>query len=126
MKCMLVFFCLFILLSNSSYSQTKAFIDKETKQFHLVADIRKDHRIFGYSSPDTNSNKLILFSIFTNDVKNNPHNLPLGAYYQTSDLDPDHKILYRSVVKKFVMLSYVAERTITPVYVLRKFVTIDK
>lgn len=53
---------------------------------HISANMRLDHRIFGFDQPNTNSKRLFLFSIFTDDVKDNPFNFPLGAYYDSSDL----------------------------------------
>jgi hypothetical protein len=47
----------------------------------------RDHRFFGYSKPGIHSKRLILFSIFTNDVEGNPYHLPYGAYYNSSDMD---------------------------------------
>ena len=53
----------------------------------LEADMKKDHRVFGYESASVKSAKLILFSIFTTDVENNRGRLRYGAYYQTSNMD---------------------------------------
>ncbi len=64
----------------------KASISKKDSSVDLTANMKLDHRIFGYEKPDTSSKKKILLSIFTDDVKNNPFNLPDGAYYSTSDM----------------------------------------
>ncbi len=56
----------------------------------LIADIKKDHRIFGFKDPNIKSKKLILFSIWTHDVEGNPCDCIFGSYYQTlgvKDLD---------------------------------------
>ncbi len=66
---------------------TKAYVDLDDKNFVLWADMKMDHRFYGYEKPDVNSKKLILFSIFTNDVEGNPFDLPLGAYYSTADME---------------------------------------
>ena len=66
---------------------TKAYLDKETNEIDLWADIKKDHRFYGYEKPDLGSKRLILLSIFTNDVDGNPFDLPLGAYYSTADIE---------------------------------------
>lgn len=42
----------------------------------------KDHRIFGYEKPDTLSKRLLLFSVFTNDVEGNPYGFEMGAHYE--------------------------------------------
>jgi hypothetical protein len=49
--------------------------------------MRRDHRIFGYAAPDTKSERLLLLSIFTSDVENNPFQCKLGAYYDTGGMD---------------------------------------
>lgn len=84
--CTVVIACLF----SECYSQTidsnyleKALVLKSDSTISLTANIRLDYRIFGYSKPDTSSGKMILFSIFTSDVKGNPYKCPLGSYYQT-------------------------------------------
>jgi hypothetical protein len=64
----------------------KLTINKSDSSIWLTANMKLDHRIFGYEKPDVNSRKLILISIFTNDVEGNPYKCPLGSYYQTSDM----------------------------------------
>jgi hypothetical protein len=59
----------------------KAQISKGDSSFFVYNNIRKDYRIFGYQRPDTNSKRLILFSVFTRDVENNPYKCTYGAYY---------------------------------------------
>ncbi len=68
---------------------TKAFIglSRGDSTIHLTANIRQDHRIFGYAQPDINSERLLLLSVFTNDAENNPFGCKLGAYYQTNGMD---------------------------------------
>ena len=120
---------LFLLLATrgAARAQTKAFINKETKSFMLVANMREDHQIYGYSSASLRSKKLLLFSIFTSDVKGNPHRLPLGAYYETSGLKEGDQINFVSDGPAgFVKLSFVsAGHGATPFYVQRKFVVFD-
>ena len=61
----------------------KALIEKDSTIF-LFADMKRDHRIYGYKKKDIYSTKMILFSIFTNDVENNPSDCKYGAYYDTN------------------------------------------
>lgn len=81
--------CLFTITYGqklkNDYNQ-KATVSKKDSTIRLTANMKRDHRIFGYLKPDTNSKKMILISIFTNDVKGNPFNCPFGSYYQTSDM----------------------------------------
>lgn len=66
---------------------TKAYVSSSDSLIYLTANIRKDHRIFGYAEPNTNSKRLLLLSVFTNDVENNPFKCELGAYYDTSGME---------------------------------------
>jgi len=62
-------------------------IDKETGFFYLgMNKFESTPLIFGYSSPDKKSKKLICFSSFTKDVENNPYKCALGAYYESDSL----------------------------------------
>lgn len=53
----------------------------------LDLNIRKDHRIFGYEEPNFQSKKVILFSVFTDEVEGNPFVLKHGAFYGTHGMD---------------------------------------
>ncbi|TRW24305.1 hypothetical protein FMM05_10760 [Flavobacterium zepuense] len=65
----------------------KATIFKSDSIIYLNAVMRLDHKIVGYEKPDAKSRKMILLSIFTSDVENNPYNCPFGAYYDTTHMD---------------------------------------
>lgn len=72
----------------------------------LYSDIRSDHRFFGYEKPDVSSKRLILFSIFTNDVENNPFNCRYGAFYETSGMNPK-QLRYVSRSKNFIKTRFI-------------------
>lgn len=72
---------------DSGSKVTKAYVDAKNNHIVLWADIKMDHRFFGFEKPDTNSKRLILFSIFTNDVEGNPFDVPLGSFYSTADIE---------------------------------------
>ncbi|TKC06650.1 hypothetical protein FA048_15710 [Pedobacter polaris] len=61
----------------------RAVISKHDSSFHVYNNIMTDYRIIGYEAPDTTSRKMVLFSIFTSDVKDNPFHCPYGSYYYT-------------------------------------------
>jgi hypothetical protein len=65
----------------------KALISKNDSLIWLVANMKRDHRIFGFEKPNIKSKRIILLSIFTNDVENNPFNLPYGAFYDTTNMN---------------------------------------
>jgi hypothetical protein len=66
---------------------TKAYVSASDSSISLASNMRQDHRIFGYEKPDTKSKRLLLLSVFTNDVENNPFGCELGAYYDTSGME---------------------------------------
>jgi 5-hydroxyisourate hydrolase-like protein (transthyretin family) len=82
---------------------TKAYVrlSEGDSTIYVTANIRKDHRIFGYAKPNIKSEKLILFSVFTNDVEGNPFHCKLGAYYETSGYK-EAVIKYLETVNTFV------------------------
>lgn len=85
----------------------------------LAANMKKDHRIFGYKEMDTSSEKMILFSIFTNEVKNNPFDCKYGAYYETFDVE-DVAFKYMSTQGDFVKIGILKnDRLIDEVYMLK-------
>ena len=62
----------------------RAVVSKAESIFHVYNNIRADHRLIGYESPDTNSKKMVLFSVFTSDVEDNPFHGPYGSYYDSA------------------------------------------
>lgn len=97
----------------------KAYID-ESGQVWLSASMTKEHRIFGYKK-NINSEKLILLSVFTNEVKDNPFNCKYGAYYETSGMK-DLNLTYNSLENKFVKINIVREgKIIDHVFMLKKW-----
>ena len=68
-----------------------------------------EHRFFGYEKPDTTSIKLIVYSAFTDDIENNPHQCSLGAYYSTdmNDLEFDGVIKFISEDENFVKMKFI-------------------
>ncbi len=79
----------------------KASVSGSDSSIWLTANMKLDHRIFGYEKPDTASRKMILISIFTNDVEGNPFKCPFGSYYETGDMT-DMQIKYVSTEGKFI------------------------
>ena len=75
--------------NNKSIIDSKENINKgyifNDSLFDIRADMKKDHSFFGYQKPNITSKKLILFSIFTNDIDGNPFKCELGSYYDMTD-----------------------------------------
>lgn len=106
---------------------TKAYfpLNSGDSTMYLTAYMRKDHRFFGYAHPDIHSDRLILFSIFTNDVQDNPFKCRYGAYYQIVPSDSLH-IKYLSADSNFVRteLTHKTERPVI-VYFEKKWINFE-
>jgi hypothetical protein len=92
---------------------SKATIEKDSTIW-LRADIRRDHRFFGYEKPGVSSRRLILFSIFTNDVENNPFGCTYGSYYDTNGLDDSLKLKFVSRIGNFIRAQLIKADTDRP------------
>lgn len=96
-------------------------ISKQDSSIYLNANMRIDHRIFGYSKPDVKSDRLILLSIFTNDVENNPFKCKLGAYYEMPSVK-DLKLRYIGIYKNFIKVKSIdSKQKETIIYFDKKF-----
>lgn len=105
----------------------KAVIDLNDSSLTVYQNIRADYRIFGYQKPDTNAKKMILFSVFTSDVQDNPYKCPLGAYYYSGAMQ-DAKIKYVKNTGNFVEAHLIKENHIlpTPIYILKDWVEFEE
>jgi hypothetical protein len=106
---------------------TKAFISlKEGDSIiSLTGNIRQAYRIFGYGKPDTKSERLLLLSIFTNDVEKNTFGCKLGAYYDTGGMT-DIKLKYIGTSGDFVKaLAIDKSNKSTTIYFEKKWIEFD-
>lgn len=119
---------LFILITCISWSvisfgQARGIVDKKTKAFAVKAELADHYSVIGFAEPDRGSKKVILFSVFGNEVKDNPMNLPLGAYAETTALKEGERIEFDSESGPFVKLNFIhPDNSITPFYLARSFV----
>lgn len=105
----------------------KAFVSLKNgdSTINLIANIRQDHRIFGYAKPDIKSERLFLLSIFTNDVENNPFGCKLGAYYDTSGME-NLTLKYNSTTGNFVKATATdASNSSTTIYFEKKWIELE-
>ncbi|NTE04450.1 hypothetical protein G6M26_05760 [Agrobacterium tumefaciens] len=103
----------------------KASVNLQDSSLVVYGNIREDYRIFGYEQPDTNSRKLIFFSVFTTDVKGNPYHCPYGAYYATSDMI-NSEIKYLSSTGNFIKANFIKnKKVLTPIYMLKDWVKFE-
>jgi hypothetical protein len=93
-----------ILASGDNITKAFVFLKDGDSSINLTANIRQDHRIFGYAKPDIKSERLLLLSVFTNDVENNPFGCKFGAYYDTNGMD-ELILKYNSTSGNFVKAS---------------------
>lgn len=75
-----------IIASGVDITKAIVFLKEGDSTINLIANIKQDHRIFGYAKPDIKSERLLLLSVFTDDVENNPFGCKLGAYYETAGM----------------------------------------
>jgi len=104
----------------------KAIISLQDSSLVVYGNIREDYRIFGYEKPDTNSRKLIFFSVFTTDVKGNPYRCPYGAYYASTDMI-NSEIKYLSNAGNFIKANFIKDKTVlSPIYILKDWVKFEE
>lgn len=104
----------------------RALIDLKDSSIRVYENIRADYRIFGYKAPDTNSKKLILFSVFTNDVKDNPHHCTYGAYY-SSGVMQNMKMKYVKRTGNFIEAHLISDtELISPLFIHRRWVQFEQ
>jgi len=87
MKNILTLLIIIASLAVSAQEINKATISKTDSIIRLNAVMRLDHKIVGYEKPNVKSRKMIMLSIFTSDVKDNPNHCPFGAYYDTTNMN---------------------------------------
>ncbi|MCH5598647.1 hypothetical protein [Niabella ginsengisoli] len=90
-----------VVASGDNITKAFVFLKDGDSTINLTANIRQDYRIFGYAKPDIKSERLLLLSVFTNDVENNPFGCNLGAYYETGGMD-ELTLKYISTTGNFV------------------------
>ncbi len=90
-----------VVASGDNITKAFVFLKDGDSTINLTANIRQDHRIFGYAKPDISSERLLLLSVFTNDVENNPFGCRLGAYYDTGGLG-ELTLKYISTIGNFI------------------------
>lgn len=97
-------------------------VSKSDKSIDLYMSMRKEYRIFGYQKPNRNSKKMILLSIWTFDVKDNPSNCPFGSYYETASMG-NKQLEYIRMKNSFIEAAILKDKKqITKVYFEKKWV----
>lgn len=104
----------------------KAIVDLQDSTLTVYQNIRADYRIFGYQKPDTNSRKMIFFSVFTPDVEGNPYQCPYGSYYYSGAMQ-NTKIKYVKKTGAFVEAHLIKDNQLlpNPIYFLKNWVEFE-
>ena len=114
-----------VLASGDNITKASVDLKNQDSTINLTANIRKDHRIFGYAKPTVNSERLLLLSVFTNDVEHNPFDCKLGAYYDTAGMK-EMTLKYISTSGKYVKAAAIDKlNNSTTVYFEKKWIEFD-
>ncbi|MBC8984959.1 hypothetical protein H9X96_04130 [Pedobacter sp. N36a] len=106
---------------NAEFIQ-KAIVYRRDSSLNIFGNIRADYRIFGYQKADTNSRKLLLVSVFTSDVKDNPYRCEYGAYYSSSDIE-NTRLKYVRKTGDFIEANLIKNGVIlTPIFFQKNWV----
>ncbi len=93
----------------------QAQISTNDSLFWVSGEIKCDYRIFGYATPNINSKKLILFSVFTKDVEGNPYGCQHGSYYTSSEFE-DKEIKYLKDTGDFVKTIFRSDKNTSVIF----------
>ena len=114
-----------VVASGNNITKAFVFLKDGDSTIDLTANIRQDHRIFGYAKPDIKSERLLLLSVFTNDVENNPFGCKLGAYYDTGGMD-ELTLKYISTNGNFVKATAIDKtNNSTTIYFEKKWIDFE-
>ena len=106
-------------ITDNPYLFNKAYISPTDSIVGVGADMKKDHRFFGYEKPDTTSKRVILFSIFTSDVDGNPFDMELGSHYDTNSIE-DFTLKFLSDDGQFSKIEAIGKNQI--IYIENKWI----
>lgn len=101
-------FIFLLLVASYAMGQMIGRVDKRTKEFYIVSDLKIEYRVFGYQFASEATPKMICFSSHAGDVAANYNNCPLGAYYDTGKMKVGDKIIYLGPYGRFGKMSYVS------------------
>jgi hypothetical protein len=111
---------LFSIVSTLALGQTTGRVDKKTKEFFIVTNPKAEYRIFGYQFPNNTTKKMICFSTYSYDVRDNLNKCPLGSYFDTSFMKEGDRIVYLGIVGTFAKMNYISGRGIKTLFYLPK------
>ena len=111
--------------SGDNITKAFVFLKEGDSTINLTANIRQDHRIFGYAKPDIKSERLLLLSVFTDDVENNPFGCKLGSYYDTGRMK-ELTLKYISATGNFIKaIATDKTKNSTTIYFEKKWIELE-
>lgn len=111
-----------VVTSGDNITKAFVFLKDGDSTINLTANIKQDHRIFGYAKPDIKSERIILLSVFTNDVENNPFGCKLGAFYDTRSMN-ELTLNYITTIGNFVKATATSKtNNSTTIYFEKKWI----
>jgi hypothetical protein len=102
-------FSLILILSISltAIGQTTGRVDKKTKEFFITSTPKAEYKIFGYQFPNISTKKMICFSTYSYDVRDNLNKCPLGSYFDTGFMKEGDRIIFLGMVGSFGKMNYI-------------------
>jgi hypothetical protein len=98
-----------LMVSVTAFGQTVVgHVDKKTKEFFIPSKPKGDYKIFGYQYPNITTQKMICFSSYSYDVRDNLNKCPLGSYFETSFMKEGDRIVYLGMAGSFSKMNYIA------------------
>lgn len=91
--------------NSDEFNKFFMYDDDHTMSLKLVSHMTSRHRILCYDSPSLTANPILLYSIYTSDVQNNPFGFEFGAYYD--EIGPDSKMYFLGFDGDFVKAEYI-------------------
>ena len=98
---------LFLLSSSFAIGQNTGHVDKKTKEFFITSTPKAEYKIFGYQFPNITTKKMICFSTFSYDVRDNLNKCTLGSYFDTSFMKEGDRIIYLGMVGSFGKMNFI-------------------
>ena len=108
-----------LLVTGSVTAQTIGRVDRRTKGFFIVAEQQTSYLIFGYQFPNTTTKKMICFSSSADNLRAN-YQCPLGAYFDTGQMNPGDKILFLGIAGPYGKMAFVSGSGKTTIFYLPK------
>lgn len=100
-------FTLLLLISSGILGQEVGRVDKRTKAFTIAEDQKAYYLVFGYQFPNETTRKMICFSSKADNLRAN-YECPLGAFFDTGQMNPGDRIVYLGMAGKFGKMNFIA------------------